>query len=112
MSMNFNNSRPPPEPEPQKKNNNKMIGIIIAAVLGTAGAIGIIHEVMKMQDNMDKVFFPSSTTTSLSPQHSDLEQKLFDKCQKLQDWYRSIDGLENTNYHCDKYADAWSGLVK
>ena len=102
MSMNFNNS---PKPIPKKNNNKLIIEIIIAVVLGTVGAIGIWHYVMDL-DPMDHM------VTSQPSHANDLQQKLFDKCQKLQDWYRSLDGFENTDYHCDKYAEAWSGLVK
>jgi hypothetical protein len=102
MSMNFN-SNPTPIPAP-KKNNSKLIAeIIIAVVLGTFGAIGIWHYVMEM----DHIVPNSEGTTST---HDDLQQKLFTKCQNLQDYYNSI-GVDS-DYKCDKYAKAWSGLVK
>jgi len=103
--MNFN-SATSPSVSPKPKNNNKLVAeIIIAVVLGTFGAIGIWHYVMETSH-----IVPSSE--GITPTHSDLQQKLFDKCQKLQNWYQSLDGFENTNYHCDKYVEAWSGLVK
>jgi hypothetical protein len=107
MSMNFNSSTPPPvTPKPKKNNNKKIAEIIIVVVLGTIGAIGVTQYVISIQDNTEYIVNPQPTS------NNNLEQKLFDKCQKLQDWYRTLDGFENTNYHCDQYAKAWSGLVK
>jgi hypothetical protein len=99
MSMNFNKSNPTVAP---KKNHNKKIAeIIIVVVLGTIGAIGLIHEVQKTQTNIQSISDPP-------PSH--LEQKLFSKCKNLQDYYNSI-GVQS-DYHCEQYAKAYSGLVK
>ncbi len=111
--MNFNGSKPDPVEPPVKKNNH--FGIILAVVLGSIAATVIVFAVMSAQDQMDKVFFPSSsepTTTGTGIDTNALQQKLYDKCKNLEDWYRSLEGFENTNYHCDQYAKAWSGLAK
>jgi len=106
MSMNFNpNPKPTPEPEPKKNRTNEivlalvMVGIVIAVV------IFALQNAYKMNENWANT---EPTTTIIT---TNLEQKLFDKCQNLQDWYRSLDGFEGTDYHCDKYAKAWSGLA-
>ena len=114
MSMNFNGSKPAPAPEPEpKKNNNKLMAeIVIAVVIASIAATVIMGTVMETQNKMERVFSPSSAAPSISQsQHDDLEQKLYDKCKNLEDWYRSLDGLESTNYHCDKYAKGWAGLI-
>lgn len=78
--MNFNPKQPTISPRP-KKNNNKLIAeIIIAVVLSTFGAIGLIHYVMDMQNNMEH---PSSGS-SYQPSASEIRTRCIDTIRDLQ----------------------------
>lgn len=110
MSMNFNSGPPAALPPIPKKNNT---GIILAVVIGAIAATTVIFGVISAQDTVKS--FSSSPEPIQSQTNNDasnLEQKLFEKCKNLEDWYKSLDGFESTNYHCDKYAKGWAGLVK
>jgi len=103
--MNFN-PKPTPEPEPKKNRTNEIVLALVMAGIVIAVVVFALQSAYKMNENWTNTE-PTTTITT----NNNLEQKLFDKCQNLQDWYRSLDGFEGTDYHCDKYAKAWSGLA-
>lgn len=112
--MNYNNTGVPQPTAPPKKNNTKTIAVVvIIGFITMFAAIGLYQETQKTLNNIVSAE-PEATSisTPTTAASSDLEQKLFTKCENLQDWYKSLDGFESTNYHCDKYAKGWAGLVK
>ena len=84
--MNFNNSATPPTAPPPKENKTKTIVIfVIAAVLGVIGALVIFHYVMVAQDNMDRLFSSSPSSSSEGIQSLTVDQITNMCTEKLRD---------------------------